>query len=181
MIVPGSALAAGALAFFLVALLAEAMRRVSLRHRLLDRPRADGRHSHATPFLGGVAIAGGTLGAFAFAAPAVGTQTLAIIGTGAIVCALGLADDLRPLSPAPRVIVEGLCASALVAVGVHADVFASAGLARLWLDDACTVAWLVILTNSFNLLDNMDGAAAGLDRSGYESSARVAGTGHRAT
>ena len=34
------------------------------------------------------------------------TQTLAIVGTAAIVCALGLADDLRPLNPAPRMIVE---------------------------------------------------------------------------
>ena len=69
MIVPGSALAAGALAFILVALLTEVMRRVAIRHRLLDQPRGDGRHSLATPYLGGLAIAGGTVGAFTIAAP----------------------------------------------------------------------------------------------------------------
>ena len=162
MIVPDSALAAGPLAFILVALLTEAMRRVAIRHCLLDQPRADGRHSHATPYLGGVAIASGTVGAFAIATPAVDAQTLAMVGTAAVVCALGLVDDLRPLSPAPRVMVECLCASALVAVGMHADVFAGAGTLGRGVDYVGTVAWIVILTNSFNLLDNMDGAAAAI-------------------
>jgi UDP-GlcNAc:undecaprenyl-phosphate/decaprenyl-phosphate GlcNAc-1-phosphate transferase len=161
-IVPDSALAVGALAFILVALLTEAMRRVAIRRRLLDPPRADGRHSHATPYLGGVAIAGGTVGVFAIATPAWDAQTLAIAGTAAVVCALGLIDDLRPLNPAPRVMVEGLCASCLVAVGVHADVFAGAGTLGRGVDDVGTVVWIVILTNSFNLLDNMDGAAASI-------------------
>jgi UDP-GlcNAc:undecaprenyl-phosphate GlcNAc-1-phosphate transferase len=161
-IVPVFTLTAGALAFVLVVLLTEVMRRVAIRHRLLDQPRGDGRHRRATPYLGGVAIAGGTVGAFAIASPAGGTQTLAIVGTAAIVCALGLTDDLRPLNPALRVVVECMCASALVAAGVHADLFAGAGLLGRCLDDAGTVAWIVVLTNSFNLLDNMDGAAAGI-------------------
>ena len=177
-IVPGSALAAGALAFVLVALLTEVMRRIAVRHCLLDQPRGDGRHSLATPYLGGVAIAGGTVGAFAVAAPTGSAQILAITGSGTIVCALGLADDLRPLNPALRVIVECLCASALVAAGIHADLFASAGMLGRWVDDAGTVAWIVVLTNSFNLLDNMDGAAAG-DRPGDWAFPRTAGAGHR--
>jgi UDP-GlcNAc:undecaprenyl-phosphate GlcNAc-1-phosphate transferase len=31
-----------------------------------------------------------------------------------------------------------------------------------WLDVALTIAWLVVITNSFNLLDNMDGAAGSI-------------------
>jgi UDP-GlcNAc:undecaprenyl-phosphate GlcNAc-1-phosphate transferase len=159
-IVPGSALTAGTLAFIFVALLTEAVRRVAIRHRLLDQPRTDGRHRHATPYLGGVAIAGGTVGAVAVAVPTGDAQMLAILVTAVIISALGLTDDLRPLNPAPRVIVECLCAFALVAVGVHADIFAGAGLVGRAVDDAGTVAWIVVLTNSFNLLDNMDGTAA---------------------
>ena len=162
MIVPGSALAAGALAFILVALLTEVMRRVAIRHSLFDQPRGDGRHSRATPYLGGVAIAGGAVCAFAIASPTGEPQMLVIIGSGAIVCALGLTDDLRPLNPAVRVIVECLCASTLVVVGVHADLFANIGMIGRCLDDVGTVAWIVVLTNSFNLLDNTDGAAAGI-------------------
>jgi UDP-GlcNAc:undecaprenyl-phosphate GlcNAc-1-phosphate transferase len=161
-IVPGPAIAAGALAFILVVLLTEVMRRVAIRHGLFDQPRGDGRHSRATPYLGGVAIAGGTVCAFAIASPTGDPQMLAIIGSGAIVCALGLTDDLRPLNPALRVIVECLCASALVAVGIHADLLGNLGMMGRWVDDAGTVVWIVVLTNSFNLLDNMDGAAAGI-------------------
>jgi UDP-GlcNAc:undecaprenyl-phosphate/decaprenyl-phosphate GlcNAc-1-phosphate transferase len=161
-IVPGFVLAAGVLAFIFVALLTEAMRRLAIRHRLLDQPREDGRHRRATPYLGGVAIAGGTVCAVAIAAPAPDEQLLVIAGTATIVWALGLTDDLRPLNPAFRVIVECLCASALVAVGVHADLLAGAGLVGRVVDDAGTVAWIVVLTNSFNLLDNMDGAAAAI-------------------
>jgi UDP-GlcNAc:undecaprenyl-phosphate GlcNAc-1-phosphate transferase len=161
-IVPGFVLAAGALAFVFVALLTEAMRRLAIRHRLLDEPRQDGRHRRPTPYLGGVAIAGGTVWGVAIAVPTLDPQLVAIAGTAAIVCALGLTDDLRPLNPAYRVIVECLCASALVAMGVHANLLASAGLVGRGVDDAGTVAWIVVLTNSFNLLDNMDGAAAAI-------------------
>jgi UDP-GlcNAc:undecaprenyl-phosphate/decaprenyl-phosphate GlcNAc-1-phosphate transferase len=161
-IVPRFVLAAGVLAFVFVALLTEAMRRLAIRHRLLDQPRKDGRHRRATPYLGGVAIGGGTVCAVAIAAPTPDAQLLAIAGTAAIVCALGLTDDLRPLNPSFRVIVECLCASALVAAGVHADLLAGAGLVGRGVDDAGTVVWIVVLTNSFNLLDNMDGAAAAI-------------------
>ena len=41
-IVPGSALAAGALAFIMVALLTEACGVVAIRHSVFDRPRGDG-------------------------------------------------------------------------------------------------------------------------------------------
>ncbi len=162
MTVPDFVLTTGALAFTLVALLTEVTRRFAIRHRLLDQPRGDGRHSRATPYLGGLAIASGTVVAFAIAAPARHAQTLTIVGTAAIVCILGLTDDLRPVTPALRMIVECLCASTLVAVGVHADVFADAGILGRCVDDGGTVAWIVVLTNSFNFLDNMDGAAAAI-------------------
>ena len=162
MTVPDFIVTTGALAFTLVALLTEVMRRFAIRHRLLDQPRGDGRHSQATPYLGGLAIASGTVVAFAIATPVRHAQTLTIVGTAVIVCILGLTDDLRPVTPALRMIVECLCASALVAIGVHADVFAGAGILGRCVDDAGTVAWVVVLTNSFNLLDNMDGAAAAI-------------------
>ena len=40
--------------------------------------------------------------------------------------------------------------------------FAHARLLGQWLDGVGTVVWIVVLTNSFNLLDNMDGAAAAI-------------------
>ena len=162
MIISVPEMGAGLLSFALVAVLTGAMRRIAIRHRLLDEPRADRRHLHATPYLGGVAITCGPIGAFLLAVHSGGGQMAVIIGAATAVSGLGLIDDLHPLNPAARLLVECLAASAVVAAGVHADPLAGAGRIGWWVDAAGTVVWVVVLTNSFNLLDNSDGAAAAI-------------------
>jgi UDP-GlcNAc:undecaprenyl-phosphate GlcNAc-1-phosphate transferase len=163
--IPGSiiaVIAAGGVAFILVAVLTEAMRKVAIRYRLVDQPRADRIHVVATPYLGGVAIAGGTLAAAVGVAHPGTAQALAIFVAGTAVSILGLVDDLRSVSQAVRLIIECVAALGLVAVGIHMDLFAGGGMIGDWIDAACTVTWIVVITNSFNLLDNMDGAAASI-------------------
>jgi UDP-GlcNAc:undecaprenyl-phosphate GlcNAc-1-phosphate transferase len=160
--VQGAAIEAGALAFLTAAVATGAARWVAIRRGLVDRPRADRIHASATPYLGGVAIAGGTLAAFAAFARLGDPQVLVLVLAAAAISCVGLADDLRPLSPAIRLIAECLAATALVATGVHMDVFARLPVLGQSIDDAGTVAWIVIITNSFNLLDNTDGAAAAI-------------------
>lgn len=81
------------------------------------------------------------------------------ICVGAVaMCILGLLDDRRPLSPGLRLVVQAIIAAALV-VGFdlrllsHLPSPVSIGLSMLW---------ILILTNSLNFLDNMDGLAAGV-------------------
>ena len=162
MTVQGAAIEAGALAFLTAAVATGAARWVAIRRGLVDRPRADRIHASATPYLGGVAIAGGTLAAFAAFARLGDPQVLVLVLAAAAISCVGLADDLRPLSPAIRLIAECLAATALVATGVHMDVFARLPVLGQSIDDAGTVAWIVVITNSFNLLDNTDGAAAAI-------------------
>ena len=70
---------------------------------------------------------------------------------------MGLIDDLRGLSPSLRFIVGLGLASALIAYGVRLD----SPLA--WqLDFVISVIWVLGITNAFNLLDNIDGLAAGV-------------------
>jgi UDP-GlcNAc:undecaprenyl-phosphate/decaprenyl-phosphate GlcNAc-1-phosphate transferase len=158
----GSAIAADALAFVIVAVATGAVRRVAIRRGLVDRPRAGRIHASATPYLGGVAIAGGTLAAFAVTAHSSGPQVLALVFAAAAIFLLGLIDDLRPLGPAIRLIAECIAAIAVVAAGLHMDVFAGLPALGHGIDDAGTVVWIVIITNSFNLLDNTDGVAAAI-------------------
>ena len=70
---------------------------------------------------------------------------------------LGLVDDLRGLSPWPRLALE---------IGAGIGVWTTTSTAWLPgpppLQAVETVCWVVIVTNSFNLLDNMDGLAAGI-------------------
>jgi UDP-GlcNAc:undecaprenyl-phosphate GlcNAc-1-phosphate transferase len=70
---------------------------------------------------------------------------------------MGLIDDLRGLSPSLRFIVGLGLASALIAYGVRVD------SPLPWqLDFAISVIWVLGITNAFNLLDNIDGLAAGV-------------------
>jgi UDP-GlcNAc:undecaprenyl-phosphate GlcNAc-1-phosphate transferase len=155
-------IAAGGVAFILVAVFTEAMRKVAIRYRLVDQPRADRIHVVATPYLGGVAIAGGTLAAAVGVAHPGASQALAIFVAGLAVSILGLVDDLRSVSQTVRLVIESVAAIGLVVAGIHMDLFAGAGMIGGWIDVACTVIWIVVITNSFNLLDNMDGAAASI-------------------
>ncbi|MFF0051727.1 MraY family glycosyltransferase [Streptomyces sp. NPDC005498] len=151
--------AAGTAALLLGLLLTEPLRRLALRHGITDRPNARKAHTRPTPYLGGVAVAIATLVAGAAVAGAQGDfdPVLAVLlGGAAIVCVLGLIDDLRQLGPGIRLCVETSVAAMVVLAGGHPTVFGGA------FDAVLAVVWIVFVTNAFNLLDNMDGAAASL-------------------
>lgn len=149
----GSVLLVAAVSGFLLTAAATlVLRRVALRWNLTDRPGGHKSHSKPTPYLGGVAIMIGTV------VPPVallGTVDQRIVGIliGAVTIALlGLVDDISSLSARARLAVESLVAGGVVLTGVRATVTGS------WLDIPITVLWIAVITNSFNLLDNMDGA-----------------------
>ncbi|GIH71412.1 glycosyltransferase family 4 protein [Sphaerimonospora thailandensis] len=151
----GSALLTAAVSGFLLAAAATHMlRRVALRWEFTDRPGGHKSHERPTPYLGGVAIALGTI-VPPVALVGLPDERVAGIIVGALVLALlGLIDDLRSLRPLTRLTVETLAAVGVVLTGVRATVTGT------WLDVPITVLWIVVITNSFNLLDNMDGALA---------------------
>ncbi|MFE0329238.1 MraY family glycosyltransferase [Streptomyces sp. NPDC003753] len=150
---------AGVSALLLGLLLTEPLRRLALRHGITDRPSARKAHTRPTPYLGGVAVAAATLaagGTAALAGDVLDPVLGVLLGGAALMCVLGLIDDLRPLAPALRLCVETSAAVVVVLTGGHPDVFGGA-----W-DAALAVAWIVFLTNAFNLLDNTDGVASSL-------------------
>ncbi|MFG2332749.1 MraY family glycosyltransferase [Streptomyces sp. NPDC048604] len=126
------------------------LRNWALRLGLVDRPDGRKRHTRPTPHLGGVAVAAGTVTVTlvawqASAPPTPGLGTL-MLAAGAVAI-LGLVDDLRPMGPKSRLVVE---------VAAATTVAHSAGLGLL--GGALAVLWIVFVTNAFNLLDNSDGA-----------------------
>ena len=134
--------------------LSELLRRVAIRCDLTDRPDTRKAHVRPVPYLGGIAIAVGTLVPAAFLAPLRGHRLTLLILAGAAVAVIGLIDDCRSLRPATRLLAEGAAATAVIVAGGHIDILGTR------LDPVIAVAWIVLQTNSFNLLDNMDGAAA---------------------
>jgi UDP-GlcNAc:undecaprenyl-phosphate/decaprenyl-phosphate GlcNAc-1-phosphate transferase len=156
------ALAGGAavlLAAGITAVSVEPLRRLALRLGLTDHPGPTKAHARPTAYLGGLGIVLGTVGAAAVVGTWSGwTWRSTVLVSGALVVAgLGLADDITPLRPSTRLLVESAVASAVALVGFRLPL---SGL--WWVDSAVTVACVVVLTNSFNLLDNMDAAAASI-------------------
>ena len=135
-------------------LLSELLRRLALRSGLVDCPSMRKAHRRPTPYLGGVAIAVATL-LPVFAPLRDPEPGLLVIAAAAVaVCVLGLADDVRPLSPLLRLAAEVGAASLVVSAGARLAFFGNA------VDGVISVLFIVLLTNAFNLLDNMDGVAA---------------------
>jgi UDP-GlcNAc:undecaprenyl-phosphate GlcNAc-1-phosphate transferase len=131
---------------------------VRLAHRLevLDHPSEHKFHQRVTPYLGGFALSVGLVAVGGVAAGAEGQLTMVVVGAVAL-SIMGLMDDQRLVRPWTKVVVEVAAALGLWLVGI------SGGFgAFLPLDLALSVLWVVAVTNSINLLDNMDGIASGV-------------------
>jgi UDP-GlcNAc:undecaprenyl-phosphate GlcNAc-1-phosphate transferase len=148
----GVLLAAGAVAFILSAVTVVPLRRLALRWDLTDRPGGNKAHARPTPYLGGLAIVVATVVPTAAVIGLSDHRVTAILLTAAAVAMLGLIDDIGSLSMLIRLTVETAAAIGVVLSGVRIT------MTDGWLDGPVTVAWIVVMTNSFNLLDNMDGA-----------------------
>jgi UDP-GlcNAc:undecaprenyl-phosphate/decaprenyl-phosphate GlcNAc-1-phosphate transferase len=132
------------------------------------------RHIHQQPIprIGGVAIYLAFVGAVALAMAlsvsfAVSTQLVSkpvfwIMGAATVVFLLGLFDDVYSVRPATKFLVEGLAAVMLYLGGFG---FFSAPLTGAplvsWASLALTILWVLLITNAFNLIDGIDGLAAG--------------------
>jgi len=179
-------LAAGVLALFLSAAGTSVIRRKALAWGFVARPQTDRHHRQPTPLGGGVAIflaiALPTLLVLAMAAvwharpegpPAWAPreltvhlggivhrsgQAMGILAGAAVLMIIGLIDDRRRMGPWLKLAAQVLVATAVV---VFCDVrlleFMPTALSVI-----ASVLWIVLITNALNLLDNMDGLAAGV-------------------
>ena len=119
-------------------------------------PKEDRWHRHPIPMLGGVGIFIATALTVAIGGAVNRTAWPALVA-GAGMFALGLIDDFVKLKPNTKLIGQIAVASIVVAFWPVA----------LWTTWAATnvilaMVWIVIITNAFNLLDNMDGLCAGV-------------------
>jgi UDP-GlcNAc:undecaprenyl-phosphate/decaprenyl-phosphate GlcNAc-1-phosphate transferase len=123
---------------------------------IVAHPKADRWHREAIPLLGGVALVLAV--AIAMALSPVRAQTIWLVVAGAVALAfVGLIDDVWPLKPQAKLIAEVAVAAVAITLGLDLRL---TGVPAL--DLVVTLFWIVGVTNAFNLLDNMDGLAAGI-------------------
>jgi UDP-GlcNAc:undecaprenyl-phosphate/decaprenyl-phosphate GlcNAc-1-phosphate transferase len=134
------------------------VRRIALRLGIIDQPNGRKIHVDPIPLLGGVAIYGAFIAAVLLFGNRFRLNELVGILIGAsLVSFLGVWDDRRGLSPLLKLVGQLLAASILVLTGVHVGTFPWEAL-----NIALTLAWVVVITNAMNLLDNMDGLSGGI-------------------
>jgi len=148
-------LAGGICALLLSLTLTPLLRMAAHRYGFVAQPRVDRWHQKPTALFGGVGIF------LAFAIPFAvlhehDRSLLFLMGGATIVFGLGIADDLYPVQPYVKLLVQ-IVAAGLATYGAFVPAH---GMPLLLIPLA--IFGLVALTNAFNLLDNMDGLSAGI-------------------
>jgi UDP-GlcNAc:undecaprenyl-phosphate GlcNAc-1-phosphate transferase len=160
------------LAFLLCLAATPVVRKIAKRKGWVAYPSKQRWHKQPTALLGGVAIYFGIASALFFmadfstilphffrTADSVNRPSLgAVIWLGmTFLFFLGLLDDFLHIKPHTKLVGQILVALLISFLGFRLHWFES-----LTLDTMVTIAWIVGITNAFNLLDNIDGLCAGI-------------------
>jgi UDP-GlcNAc:undecaprenyl-phosphate GlcNAc-1-phosphate transferase len=127
---------------------------IAVRTGFFDKPHGYKGHKRPTPYLGGSAILAGIFVAVLITDGGFERHPVMVFAAVGI-WAMGTLDDRVSLPISLRTFAEVAIAVALWATGRGWGVFHSAPA-----DLILTVFWVVGIMNAFNLMDNMDGAAA---------------------
>jgi len=163
-----------ALSFLLCLIVTPYVGKVAIRYGIVDEPSVRKVHGRAIPRMGGVAIF------LSFALPFAGTffiytdllneilvnpAIMWLAAGGLIVFVLGLWDDVRRLPALVKLIVQIIAASVAYAGGVQIGQIVIPGgyvVSFPYLPFLITVFWFVLVVNAINLIDGLDGLAAGV-------------------
>jgi UDP-GlcNAc:undecaprenyl-phosphate GlcNAc-1-phosphate transferase len=146
------------LSFLLALRLTPIFREAALRFGIVDKPQAPLKtQAQPVPYLGGLAVYLSFLLTTGLTYQ-YSREVLGILLAGAIIVILGLIDDLGVLSPGTKLLGQLVAACVLV----KASIFIKLTVFPEWAAIVLTIVWVVAITNAFNLIDVMDGLAAGV-------------------
>ena len=145
------------------------VKKLAISVNAIDIPK-DGRrvHNKPVPVMGGLAIyIAFVLGIILYNGILTTSQTGIIIGATIIVIG-GIIDDIKDLRPKYKLLIQIIAAICLLMSGIRISMitnpfsefypFLSIG----WINIPVTIIWIVGVTNAFNLIDGLDGLAAGI-------------------
>ena len=167
--------------FVMAAVLTAVLRRVAPGLGWVDKPGERKIHTQPIPVAGGIAIVVTfytVIAVHLLVLPVarglnlewVNQQILGFLGEqhlwklagifvgGLLIFALGFIDDLKALKPEVKLAGQIAAALVLVFCGIRLNLF----IEIWWITVPITIVWVVLITNSMNLLDNMDGLSGGV-------------------
>jgi UDP-GlcNAc:undecaprenyl-phosphate GlcNAc-1-phosphate transferase len=153
-------------------LLTKAVIALCRRYSLFDHPRRHKRHKVPVPTLGGTAILiAFWVGIIVYllldteAFPGIRTSLPNILIGSLLIYGVGLADDLRPVSAWVKLAAQVAAGLLLYFGGLSINLLSLPILGTTALNGlsvVITVFWVIALSNAINLIDGLDGLAAGV-------------------
>ena len=134
------------------------VRQIALKTGLLDRP--DGRlkvQNHPIPYLGGIAIYLGVLVSLSLTVD-FQQEVLGMLLAATLILLLGLIDDIGGIAPGPKVIGQVVAVYVLIKSGIWIQIADF----PVWVNIALTAIAIIAISNALNVIDIMDGLAAGV-------------------
>lgn len=156
------ALLAAGMSFVLSLVLTPLVRKLALKTGQVAVPKSDRWHRKETALLGGIGIFCSVLGVWIILCRVLGWEAYGKPYLPLMLCAagmflLGLVDDIRNMDPQHKLAGQIVIACVIVFLGLRLS-WTGSNTVNLFL----SILWIVGITNAFNLLDNMDGLAAGI-------------------
>jgi UDP-GlcNAc:undecaprenyl-phosphate GlcNAc-1-phosphate transferase len=152
----GNPFAVGGISLMVAAVMTLVVRAFASRNGFVAKPKSDRWHRRPTAMLGGVAILLATLLMYALFLEKT-PESLVLIAGSSFLFLVGLLDDILNIKPYQKLIGQLIGATIIVGFGLTLPI-TGYELVDIWI----TVFWLIGITNAINLLDNMDGLAAGI-------------------
>src|SRR5579862_3581768 len=138
----------------------------------VDHPGNRKVHRTPVPRTGGIAILAGYAVAFLVLiySPLAASRSVAAALPGVwallpavlVAFATGLLDDVLGLKPWMKILGQVIAAALAFNANVQINAVAGHSIADTWWPLPLTVFWLVACSNAFNLIDGLDGLAAGV-------------------
>ena len=154
-------------AFLLAFLSTPFVKKLAKKIGAIDIPKDKRRmHTDSVPLIGGLAIFLGFLVSTVIFTE-IDIKIIAILSGALIMVVLGVFDDKYALGAKFKLMIQIIAAAIPVIAGVRIEriilpFLKSGGIEFGWLAYPITILWIVALTNAVNLIDGLDGLAAGV-------------------
>jgi UDP-GlcNAc:undecaprenyl-phosphate/decaprenyl-phosphate GlcNAc-1-phosphate transferase len=129
--------------------------RLARHYNVVANPHGDSDERHPTPLLGGLSIVTAILIALALAGA---LPWWMVIGAAGL-CAVGTLDDIKPLRPRSKFLMQVLIVALAVFLRPH---FTLTLAPWPFVGSLLIVFFLLATVNAFNLIDGLDGLSAGV-------------------
>ncbi|MFG6495413.1 MraY family glycosyltransferase [Fictibacillus sp. UD] len=153
----------GVICFLTVVLITPFVIKLAIKINAVDQPNQRKVHTKVMPRLGGLSIIIGVTVGY-FMSGIFEEQVLGISLGGLVIIILGFADDIYQLSAIKKLAAQILAGLLVVMSGLVIEVINIPFIGTFdigYLSYPLTIFWIIAITNAINLIDGLDGLAAG--------------------